>query len=109
MTYRTGELDQRVKVMRQTSTDDGYGGQIVEFIESGEYWCHVRPLSGRETVEADRLAGEATYLFVFRNGMDVQDSDRLDWYGDQYNIRVRKQPKGRAMYIEIEAERGVAQ
>ena len=109
MTYRAGELDQRVKVMRLVSTPDGYGGTADTFTEVGEYWCHVRPLSGRETVEADRLTGEASYLFVFRNGLDVKDSDRLDWYGDQFNIRVRKQPKGRSMYIEIEAERGVAQ
>ena len=109
MTYRAGELDQRVKVMRLVRTPDGYGGYDNSFAENNEYWCHVRPLSGRETVEADRLQGEATYLFVFRNGLDVRDADMLEWEGEQFNIRVRKQPKKRNLYIEIEAERGVAQ
>ena len=107
--FRPGELDQRVKVIRKVSTSDGYGGTTNTTQEVGEYWCHVRPLSGREIEDFDRLQGTANYLFVFRNGIDLKDSDRLDWYGDQYNIRFRKQPKGRAMYVEVMAERGVAQ
>jgi len=55
------------------------------------------------------LQGEAAYMFVFRNGISLLDSDRLDWQGDQYNITLRKQPKSRALYIEVTAERGVAQ
>ena len=109
MAYRTGELDQRVKVMRKQEVSDGYGGITVSWIESGDYWSHVRPMAGREIEDFDRLQGTASYLFVFRNGIDLQDDDRLDWYGEQFNVRVRKQPKGRAMYVEVEAERGVAQ
>jgi len=109
MSYRAGELDQRVKVMRLANAPDGYGGFTTEWLEAGEYWAHVRPMSGREVVDFERLQGEASYLFVFRNGIDLLDADRLDWYGEQFNIRVRKQPKARAMYVEVEAERGVAQ
>jgi SPP1 family predicted phage head-tail adaptor len=109
MTYRTGELDQRVSVMRLQSTPDGYGGTTRDWVSAGEYWAHVRPQSGREVADFDRLQGEARYLFVFRNGIDLKDSDRLDWQGEQFNIRVRKQPKMRSLYVEVEAERGVAQ
>ena len=107
--FRPGELDQRVKVQRLSPTPDGYGGTTDQWVEIGEFWAHVRPLSGREIQDFDQLQGEARYLFVFRNGIDLRDADRLDWYGEQFNIRVRKQPKGRAMYVEVEAERGVAQ
>ena len=109
MTYRTGELDQRAKVMRKQRTPDGMGGFTTTWTEAGEYWCHVRPMSGRERLHTDRLQGEAMYLFVFRNGADIKDADRLDWQGDQFNVRFRKQQKNRAMYLEVEAERGVAQ
>lgn len=109
MTYRTGELDQRVTVMRLTNTPDGYGGFATTWSKAGEYWAHVRPQSGREQVDFERIQGTANYLFVFRNGVDLRDADRLDWQGEQFNIRFRKQPKTRSMYVEVEAERGVAQ
>lgn len=107
--FRPGELDQRVSVMRYTKTPDGFGGFETAWSKVGEYWAHVRPVTGRELVDFDRIQGTANYLFVFRNGVDLKDADRLDWEGDQYNIRFRKQPKKRALYIEVQAERGVAQ
>ena len=78
--FRPGELDQRVTVQRQTLTQDGLGGDALAWVDQGAYWCHVRPLSGRESTGFDQLQGEA-----------------------------RKQPKTRALYIEVTAERGVAQ
>jgi len=107
--FRPGELDQRVTVQRQTLTQDGIGGDTLAWVDQGAYWCHVRPLSGRESTGFDQLQGESAYMFVFRNGISLLDSDRLDWQGDQYNITLRKQPKSRALYIEVTAERGVAQ
>jgi SPP1 family predicted phage head-tail adaptor len=107
--YRAGELDQRVKVMRQSNVSDGIGGNVLSWVEVSEVWCHVRPLSGSERVDFDQVNAEARYLFVVRNGLDVTDSDTLSWDGIGFNIKIRKQPKKRAMYLEIEAERGVAQ
>lgn len=109
MTYRPGELDQRVKVLSKQKVSDDMGGNTTSWVETGEYWAHVRPMSGREIQDFDTIQGTALYLFVFRNGLEIKDSDRLDWDGEQFNVRFRKQPKGRAMYIEVNAERGVAQ
>ena len=107
--YRAGELDQRVKIMRSSLVSDGMGGNTLTWSELNEVWCHVRPMSGREINDFDQLNAQASYLFVVRNGLDVTDSDALEWDGIMYNIRIRKQPKKRALYLEIEAERGVAQ
>lgn len=108
MTYRPGELDQRVKVLRQSLTNDGMGGSSLAWVEVAEIWAHVRPKGGREVTEFDRVNGQASYLFVVRNGLDVRDSDTLEWDGIRFNISVRKQPKTRAMYLEIDADRGRA-
>lgn len=109
MTFRAGELDQRIKIMRGVDTPDGYGGNTVVFTEVNEIWALVRPLSGREVTDYDRVNAESRYLFVVRYPIDIQDSDRIDWDGEGYNIRFRKKPKGRELYMQIEAERGVAQ
>lgn len=109
MTYRPGELDQRVSVQRETLISDGLGGDILSWVNQGYYWCHVRPMSARESVDFDQRHAQAEYLFVFRNGISILDTDRIDWEGEQFNIVARKQPKGRALYVEVIGARGVAQ
>lgn len=111
MTYRTGELDQRIEFQEKVSTPDGLGGSTFTWatITNGGAWALARPKSGREVTDYDRVNAEASYLFVVRNRQDVKDSNRILWDGIPYNIRVRKQPKTRALYLEIDGERGVAQ
>jgi len=48
-------------------------------------------------------------VFVIRNRSDLLESMRIVWDDIPYNIRSINQSKKRAMYLEIEAERGVAQ
>ncbi len=108
MNYRAGELDQRAAILRKQRTPDGLGGNFVVLQQVGEYWCHVRALSGREVTEYDRVNAEVSYIFVFRNGLDVNAEDTIEWQGEQFNIKSIQLPKNRAMYVEIKAEKGVA-
>ena len=106
--YRPGEIDQRVTLRRQTLTSDGPGGQTAAWSDVATFWCHVRPRSGRETVQADRVSGQTTYLFVCRYRSDVREADVLRWQGVDYNVRAILDRSGRKLYLEIDAERGVA-
>lgn len=109
MAFRPGELDQYIKVQEQQEAADGYGGNALTWVDKGEIFAHVRPLSGREVTEFERVNAEARYLFVVRYPADITESDRIIWEDEEYNIRVLKKPKGRDLYMQIEAERGVAQ
>ena len=109
MGFRVGELDQLVTVEREQLTPDGYGGNSLEWVALGQIWAHTRPLNGRENVDYDRVNAEARYLFVVRYPVDIKESDRILWDGEPFNIRVLKKPKTRDLYLQIEAERGVAQ
>jgi SPP1 family predicted phage head-tail adaptor len=109
MTYRTGELDQRITFQERSSVPDGMGGDVVTWTNKGDAWAHVRPRGGNENTQFDRVNAEAAYLFVVRNRQDIKDSDRIMWESEPFNIQVRKQPKKRSLYLEIEGDRGVAQ
>lgn len=110
MTYSPGELDQRVSIYRQDLTPDDKGGNQLNWQLVDTVWMHVRPLRANEQTEYDRLQGQARYLFVARNqGLDVKDSDYLEWEGEQFNIISRLPPKTRALYIEFHGQRGVPQ
>ena len=109
MSFRPGELDQQITIERSTSVSDGMGGNTITWATTFTPWALVRPLSGSEKVDFERVQGEARYLFVVRYPIDIKDEDRILWEGDYYNIRVRKKPKGRDLYMQMEGERGVAQ
>ena len=109
MKFRPGEIDQYIEIQSQVNTPDGMGGNSVTWQSKGSIFAHVRPLGGKEITDYERVNAEARYLFVVRYPVDIDDSDRIVWDGLEFNIRVRKAPKGRDLYMQIEAERGVAQ
>jgi len=112
MTYRAGELDQRITFQERQSVSDGMGGSAdtwVDISALSSVWAHARPKSGREVTQYDRVNAETGYLFVIRNRSDLLESYRILWDGEPFNIKAIKKPKGRALYMEIEAERGVPQ
>lgn len=107
--FRPGEMDQLITIQRETLADDGYGGQTVTLTNvATDLFCHVRPRSGKEGEEYQRLNAEATYMFVIRYRDDLREDDRIIWNGVQYNIRTILGRGGRSMYLEIDATRGVA-
>lgn len=109
MKWAPGELDQRVTISRETLAADGIGGATVTLATVATVWAKVVAKSGRERMAADRLDAEAGYLFVIRWRSDVREADRITWGGVDYNIRAIRQDGGRKLYLEIDAERGVAQ
>lgn len=106
--FRPGELDQQITIKEPVEVSDGIGGNTTTYADKGVVFAHVRPLSGREIADFDRVNDEARYMFVVRWPVDIVETDLIDWEGDQFNIRVIKKPKGRDLYCVIEAERGVA-
>lgn len=110
MKYRVGELDELITIKRETRTDDGGGGASVTLTTVvSDLWAHVRPRSGKEMGNNDRVQDSAMYLFVVRYREDLKESDRIEWEGETYNIRSLLTRGNRSMYLEIDAERGVPQ
>lgn len=112
MTYRAGELDQRITFQERIKTPDGMGGSADTWqnISSlSEVWAHVRPKSGREVTQYDRVNAETSYLFVVRFRDDILERYRILWDGEPFNITSIPKPKSRALYLEITGERGVPQ
>ena len=107
--YRPGELDQRIIIRREVLTDNGMGGQDIDLkIIANCISSHVRQLSAKESERFDKLNATGINLFVVRYRNDVREDDRIEWGGEEYNIRSVTKNGGRKLYTEIFAERGVA-
>lgn len=112
MNYRAGELDQRITFQERSKVPDGLGGSVdtwVDITTLSSIWAHVRPKSGREVTEYDRVNAETNYVFAMRYRGDLLESYRIMWDGEPFNIKAIPKPKSRALYMEIEGQRGVPQ
>lgn len=100
-------LDQRVKFLREVTTPDGMGGSDVTWAEIATVWAEVRPMSGREREQAQRLNAQSNYIIVIRNRSDIDETHVAEWKGERFNIRFAR-TEARSRWLKIEAERGVA-
>lgn len=110
MTFRPGELDQLITITRESEGDDDMGGQdVIPVPVATDIWAKARPLTGREFERYDQVNATAMVAFVIRYRSGIRANDRIEWNGEKYNIRYIPPVTGRALYMVIEAEKGVAQ
>lgn len=103
-----GGLDQTVTIQTATLASDGGGGSTKTWATLATVFAKVVPKTGRESMDADRVNAVSSFLFVIRNRTDVNETCRFVWGGENYNIRNVRRAGTRAMYLEIDAERGAA-
>lgn len=110
-TYRIGELDQEIEIFRPVETKDGKGGFNTSEVLIHTLDAHVMEKGGGEVFKFEKVEAVASYRFVVRNNdeLGILETDIIKWDGDKYNIRFIPKKGLRKLYLEIDAERGVAQ
>lgn len=109
MKANPGQLDQRVDIERSVFTDDGMGGKAETVSVVASVWALVSPALGEEKLLAGRVDSTALYRFTIRSRVDLYETDRIIWGGQRYNIRYLPRTGPRDLYLNVIAERGVAQ
>lgn len=107
--YRLGQLTQRIDFEMDVKTPDGGGGNTNIPTVFASCWAYVREKSAREIVQGQAIAAVASKIFVVRWRDDVHAGHRIIWRGARYNIRTEPDPNSRELFLEVEAEFGVAQ
>jgi SPP1 family predicted phage head-tail adaptor len=102
-------LNRRISIERKTLTPDALGGFDEVWQPLAQPWAHIKPMSGRELIHADKIGASATSRFVIRYNANLIESDRVLYRGVYYNIRSLVNIDEADEYTEITAERGVAQ
>lgn len=106
-----GKLDQRITFQRATFTPDGGGGMVrawADLTQTPKVWAHVKAKGGREGLTEGRINATFVVVFAIRERADLSEADRIIWNGETYNIRGILRQGSRVQYLQIEAERGVA-
>lgn len=108
---KPGKLDQRITFQEESRNDDGGGGAVrawVNVASNPTVWAHVRAKTGRERVDADRVDADAGYVFTVRNRSDITEKNIILWNSRKLNIRFIRNLAHKPLYLEIEADQGVA-
>lgn len=104
-------MDQRVTFQEVSRTSDGGGGTTVTWADlatDSTVYARVRAKSGRERMDEDRPSASAGYEITIRNRGDIDETMRMVWLGESYNIRNVMREGPRPLYLHFDADRGVA-
>jgi len=86
-TVRAGELRHVLTVQTRSSTRDTYGTPVPTWTDvEPQVWGSVRPLSGKEISEGDRVNGMTTDRIQIRSGFAISHSDRIKFGTRLFNI-----------------------
>lgn len=83
---RAGALDRRIRIEQQTTSQDGFGEPIVTWAILAVVAAEVRPLRGQERFQAQQFAAEATTRFRIRHRTDLDETMRILYDGEEYDI-----------------------
>jgi len=107
---RAGKLDQRITLQTFTEADDGIGGKTKAWANLASVpavWAKVSHKGGLEVLSEGRTNATSKTIFTIRNRTDLDERMRVVWGSENYDVRNINRMGGRALYLDIEAERGV--
>jgi SPP1 family predicted phage head-tail adaptor len=74
---RIGDMRKRVVIQRATVAADDFGQDIPTWSNLATVWAQVRPLSGRELVNARQVKDTVSHKITTRQSVTITPADRL--------------------------------
>ena len=107
-----GKADQLVTLQRRVEASDGAGGLTrtwADVASDATVWAAVAFRVAREALAEGRVAASQHATFTIYNRSDLDETCRVVWNNENWNIRGLRREGARALRLVIEAERGVAE
>lgn len=103
-----GKLREPITIQRKQPTPDGLGGQTLQWVSLFTTRADVRPVSGREAVQAMQLQASITHRIYIRYRADLTAADRILLRGQPLQIRAIINIEMRNRWLELACDQGVA-
>ncbi len=81
-----GRLTEYVTIQRASSDVDDEGGEIDVVEDVARVWAEIRPLSGRERMQAGQIAAPANYRMTIYRRDDLTEDMSVVWGKHTLNI-----------------------
>lgn len=79
-------LDQRVTIQTKQVTRDGYGAEMIAWVDVATVWMQVEPVSGREYIAMRQAQSDVTHRFRMRHMTGITTANRLLWRGQAFAV-----------------------
>lgn len=99
-----GALRHRLTLEQSSLNPDGGGGVTESWVQVAQVWGAIEPLSGRERVEAARIAGRHMYDITLRYRADVEPAMRFRLGGRIFHILSTEDVDGRGHWLKALCE-----
>lgn len=100
---KAGDLRHRITLQRRIAGVDAEGFAVETWTDVATVWAAVENLYGREYWQAAAVQAENTVKFTIRYRPDVDQTMRIIFRGQVYEITAIDNIKYRNEYIEIKA------
>ena len=76
-----GSRDQLIRFQYESRVSDGGGGYYTDWVNRHDvaFRAEIKPLGGREQIEAQQVEGRAMYRITIPNVRNILLSDRIVW------------------------------
>jgi len=98
-----GKLNKRITIQAYTTTENDMGDSISTWVDLGTVWANVTNLHGREYFAAMQVQAEKTVKFTIRCNKNINETMRIIFEGNNYNINFIDNIKYGNKFMEIKA------
>lgn len=98
---RAGDLRHRITIQSATTGSDGQGGTTKTWATLATVWAQVRPISGREAVQAGQMTSTLTTTVTIRSRTDVTVGQRVVHGSRTLAIASVQDPDGRSEQLAL--------
>ncbi len=99
-----GGLRHRLTLEQSSLTPDGGGGVTQSWVQVAQVWGEIAPLSGRERVEAARIAGRQSYEIRIRFRAGVEPAMRFRLGARNFHILAVEDVGERGQWLKALCE-----
>ena len=83
---KVGQMRHRMTIQSQVATPDGMGGSTITWADVATVWADIRPVSGAERAQADRLMLDVSHSILMRHRALSATTERLTMDGRVFNV-----------------------
>jgi len=88
---RAGKLDRQITIQRSTYTVDDYGSPVYSWVDVANLRAEVVQASTEEFIRAYGASDETVIIFRTRYVEGVGNADRVQYQGEDHNIKEVKE------------------
>lgn len=97
-----GRLDQRVTLLREELRKNELDQDVLKWVDWTTVWAEVKPATGKELIEAQRIQPEQVYTITLRYIPGLTTAMRVMWQSRMLHVTAVSDAGPRSRYLSLQ-------